>query len=131
MVKRREHAHHGMRGDGVIQHDNGPAHSPSKATDNGLWRIDVRRTDVDGEHTHIGDSAGAAALLVRQQGLGLGPGGEIPYLPADLTQAQLIRILDDRDHQAILRAYCHREVDMLVSIKRLAVEGGVCKRMSG
>ena len=109
MVKRREHVHHGMRGDGVIQHDNGPAHSPSKATDNGLWRIDVRRTDVDG----------------------LGPGGEIPYLPADLTQAQLIRILDDRDHQAILRAYCHREVDMLVSIKRLAVEGGVCKRMSG
>lgn len=87
--------------------------------------IDDRRADVDGEHAHIGDRAGAAALLVRTEGLGLCSGGEIPDLPADLGHAEQIHVLHDRDHQAVLGAHRHGEVDVLVGVKRLAVKRGV------
>ena len=72
VVEGQEHVYLLAGADGAVRQNGRLQHRAAKAADGRLGQVDDGRSDVDGEHTHVGDGKGAAGHGVAGQALVLG-----------------------------------------------------------
>ena len=126
MVEGERDVHHIPHIDLPLSEDR-PFHDLVDAQDCNVWKVDDGRSEESAYCTHVGNREGRAVNLLQGELTRPGLLGELFDLPRECEDVLRVGVLNDRDHEPLLRVDRYSEVVVSLEddVPALLIERGI------